>query len=37
MNEKTMKALFEETADENLAWDSYRRFLEHYLLVVHMA
>ena len=35
INRETLKAMIEETSDRLLGWDSYRRFLEHYLQVVY--
>ncbi|RMG67084.1 MAG: hypothetical protein D6710_11785 [Nitrospirae bacterium] len=32
---KTLKALLKETDNPEFCWDSYRRFIEHYLSVVH--
>ncbi len=34
MNDKTVRAFIENTGNEWLAWDSYRRFIEHYGTVV---
>ena len=34
MNEQTIEAFIRNTGDARLAWDSYRRFMEHYGMVV---
>ncbi|MGE5172520.1 MAG: PEP/pyruvate-binding domain-containing protein, partial [Betaproteobacteria bacterium] len=34
MNEKTLRGFMNVTNDPRLAWDSYRRFIEHYAAVV---
>jgi pyruvate,orthophosphate dikinase len=34
MNRETVQALISETGDKRFAWDSYRRFVEHYATTV---
>ncbi len=35
MNKETLKAFIDDTENSRLAWDSYRRFIEHYGTVVY--